>query len=296
MRTCIVAHAPCLDGYAASRLLFRTLSTEHTTIVDWNLRPDTLDKEVLKASQVIYFVDCCPSPALVDELAENAQQIVIVDHHETNEKAINASRVALRGNVVRHFNNTLCATELVCDYFVSTEQPWYVQHIGDGDLWRWKHKDSKAIVRALSVPLDLERLDQMNEDERRELVLRGEALLATDEAVVTTLAATREFIDVFFENEWHRAAWLRLSRGFSDYRLLSDLGSRVANNVAIALLIDEHDKVSTRHNAMDNSVKPLHCGNFCKQFGGGGHAAAAGCTIKGAYEHGLVGEHFRRNT
>lgn len=277
----VVTHANCLDGFTAGRL-YATHSAsagEEYSVYAWDVNTPFSGR--LDTASSVVFLDCCPTLAMLETWPVDVP-LHIIDHH-----ASTASRLAdlrkgpaadrLPENMFQLcFSNSQCASELVCEV-LSIPAPWFVKHVADKDLWTWKDPLSKPITRALGSSYDFAGLMALPEEEaRNRLIASGQSHLRSDAAAILSLASTAERLLVrpSPDEDWSPARVVRLPEDFSHWEILSELGETVATGTGMSILLQTNGKVSCR--SVRGQTGSLDCNKFCQQFGGGGHANAAG--------------------
>lgn len=274
-----VTHANCQDGFTASQIYLhhlRSIDSLEPTIHPWN--PNSpLEVDLSKYTHVV-FIDCFPTYEVAKDWSEPGK-FSVIDHHKSTVDTLNrlVHEVPFWGRPDAYsgvVDMTRCASELVCSE-LGIPEPWLVKHVADKDLWRWAHPNSKEITRALGseYPFDL-MMHESQEINEPKLIAAGKALMEQDQLELETLFARSYRILVSMENEWHRGQLVRLPEGFQSWGILSELGERMAEDVGIALLLQQNGTLSCRSKRGRPSA--LDCDKFCRQLGGGGHFNAAG--------------------
>ena len=170
----LVYHENCPDGVAAAWIAKRYLSVKE----DMHLRAGS--DVPLCENKTILFVDfCSPFPNIVDLVKKN-NKIIVMDHHKSAIDMF-ASNKSLE-NVVLHLDIKKSGCQIVWDILTGgKERPWFIDYIGDKDLWQWKLENSKFINLALFADGDMsfEKMDDLlkvNDDFKNKLVEKGKII------------------------------------------------------------------------------------------------------------------------
>jgi oligoribonuclease NrnB/cAMP/cGMP phosphodiesterase (DHH superfamily) len=275
----LITHANCLDGFTAGQIYSRYLRKTgglEPAVYSWNPN-GPLEVDLAKYAHVV-FIDCFPTYEVAKEWTE-IDKFSVIDHHKSTADTLRrlAQEVPFwcqTGAYSGVVDLNRCASQLVCKELGITE-PWWVKHVADKDLWLWANPNSKEITRALGseYPFDL-MMHESQEINEPKLIAAGKVLMEQDRLELETLFARSYRILVSMENEWHRGQLVRLPEGFQSWGILSELGERMAEDVGIALLLQQNGTLSCRSKRGRPSA--LDCDKFCRQLGGGGHFNAAG--------------------
>ena len=100
----------------------------------------------------VLFVDICPTFDYLIELSQIANQVVVLDHHKSSYEMIqkNTHNLSSIDNLVIEFDMERSGCQMAWDYFFENQhRPFFIDYIGDRDLWTWKLPSSKEINNAL---------------------------------------------------------------------------------------------------------------------------------------------------
>lgn len=142
----VIYHAPCADGFAAAYCAWLKFGYEGAEYVpgSYTLRgdlPDVADREV-------YILDFSYSADVMRQIAAQANEVIILDHHKSAEAAL---LPLLQEGVIRgQFDMNRSGAGMAWDYF-NPGQPriQFIDYVEDRDLWRFKLPDSKEINQAV---------------------------------------------------------------------------------------------------------------------------------------------------
>jgi oligoribonuclease NrnB/cAMP/cGMP phosphodiesterase (DHH superfamily) len=146
-------HTPCQDGYAGAHVVQLYYNNVELIGISPSSRIDELVyKEDKYKSNTICFVDVCPPEDNVKNLSKLFKSIYIFDHHHSTSK-YNFNNF---NNIYFEHDFTKSGCQIVFDYLNSVnsvnstiQRPWYLDYIGDRDLWNHKLLDTKSINSGL---------------------------------------------------------------------------------------------------------------------------------------------------
>ena len=209
-------------------------------------------------------------PALL-EMAEQAESILIIDHHKTAAEDL----VDLPENVTTVFDMNHSGAILAWSYFFSnSEPPFLLRHIEDRDLWKFELAGTRQIQATIfSYPYDFEVWDQLvssfDEFGGTPLTSEGEAIERKHHKDVDELlkVTTREMVI-----GGHKVLIANLP-----YTLVSDAAHELAKNRPFAGCY--WDTPTGRTFGLRSSDSGIDVSSIAKQYGGGGHEHASGFTV-----------------
>lgn len=255
----VIYHANCTDGFTAAwcAWLLYGDSAEYVPAHYHDAPPDVTDQDVL-------ILDFSYPRRVLLEMRAVARSIRVLDHHRT-------AQAELENLDFCDFDMARSGAGLAWDKLHGEERPLLVDYVEDRDLWRWELAGSREVSAYLSTwPHDFERWSMISEELERDrwgVVSSGETALRLIEQYVArrrgaasrvrlgehevpgvnTTFANSELIGELAEGEPFALGWFARSDGQIVYSLRSRDGGIDVSEIA-------------------------------RQFGGGGHRAAAGFT------------------
>jgi oligoribonuclease NrnB/cAMP/cGMP phosphodiesterase (DHH superfamily) len=160
---------------------------------------------------------------------------------------------------------------LVCSPWAvkNPDIPDIVRYIEDRDLWRFELPHSKEINAALSsYPRDFAVWDQLENKKIEELILEGTAILRYQTQLVDFLAKEAEEVDI----AGHKVL------SINSPVLQSELGNRLAQGHPFGAVW--YDQKGKRKYSLRSAADGVDVSEVAKQYGGGGHKAASGFSIR----------------
>jgi hypothetical protein len=143
----IIYHGPCSDGtgglWAACH--YKPIKNRYACKAGSNPQGDYTGMNII-------FVDICPKIDYLIELVKIAKYVVILDHHKSSEQMIIDNSFLLYSipNLYIEFDMSRSGCQMSWDYFFdSLPRPFFIDYMGDRDLWTWKLPGSREINTAL---------------------------------------------------------------------------------------------------------------------------------------------------
>lgn len=285
---CVVYHSPCQDGTCAAWVVQYYHSLKDKEIELFPCKAGCApDKEIEHfTGKKIVFVDICPSSEYIIHMANFAQWIHIIDHHKTNfEKFLQLANIP--ENVSCNFDMNFSGCQLTWRYFFSEAEPWFVSYIGDRDIWKFALPNTNEYFSGMIEEnlTNLEGFQKLynnleNEYFKMNIFDVGKKALEFREKCIQNILKYNKLHCTYKEyNIWLYSC----TKDFT-----SDVGNRLMKykfedeslpDFAVGWIYDvESDEFMISMRSTDEKVD---VSQICKEFGGGGHRNASGCTIKG---------------
>lgn len=266
MSICIY-HGNCADGFGAAWVVRQALGEiEFFPGVYQTSPPDVTGKDVL-------MVDFSYKRPVLDEMAAKAKSILIIDHHKTAAEDL----VNLPANVVCEFDMSHSGAVLTWRHFFPDKSPpQLLLHIEDRDLWRFALTNTREIqANVFSYPYDFQVWDTLMATRTDDLVREGSAIERKHFKDIDELlgVTTREMI----------IGGYRVPVANLPYTLVSDAAHKMAQGKPFAACY--WDTPKGRVFGLRSADDGIDVSAVAKQYGGGGHAHAAGFTIDFAQAH-----------
>lgn len=273
MKPICIYHGNCADGFGAAWVFkrFADRAFDFHPGVYQDAPPDVEGRDV-------YLVDFSYKRAVVEEMLEKANSIVLIDHHKTALEDLAPLMESKR------INCQCCRIEnsgamLAWEWFMGKEEPpALLRHIEDRDLWRFALPHTREIqANVFSHPYDFDVWDRLMDAPVEQLVAEGKAI------------ERKHFKDI---GELVGAFRHRRTIGGYDvpvsnlpYTLTSDAGHLMAQGEPFAACY--WDTPEGRVYSLRSTDEGLDVSAVAKQYGGGGHAHASGFRVP--YTHELAG-------
>lgn len=265
----VLYHANCYDGMGSYYAAWKKFGNEAQYFaVNYGEDPPVMVAPPGEDENV-YILDFSYSAAIIRDMAEVYDKIVILDHHKTAEADLKDLNLP---NVEVVFDMERSGAVISWTYFHPGEPlPELLMFIQDRDLWRFRLFGSKAVCAAMKIyPFNIDVWDG--------LIIGGKAtilnLMAEGKAII-------EYEDNHIEKFCKEAVWgtiggydvpiINISTMFSD---------------ATAALLTKNPQAPFAAYFYVKSNNTVHFGlrskgdmdvsAVCKLYGGGGHKNAAG--------------------
>lgn len=263
----------------------------------------------------IICVDIMPNINTIEELLKICESLTILDHHKTNESIISKftemNTNTNKLNLIFDMNRAGC--QITYDYMfnnTTSKRKWFIDYIGDRDLWSWKLDMSKEINLAMYEMGHLYSFDSINKLDKLdsniiipELIEYGNQVIKFNKKFIKQEIKKAKLAKLIFpvseNNSLETSVIVSLNNVPSQFR--SDYGNDVLNYYKINNIKynDEDIKISANYqydlksNEWWISLRSLEeydvdVAKISEKFNGGGHKCAAGFTIYGSdglYKH-----------
>lgn len=271
MKPLVLYHANCWDGFCAAWVARKALGDiEAVPVYYGNHPPDVIGREV-------YVLDFCYSEAEMEGMAALAKSLVVLDHHQTAAQTIQnlEDLFSAKGQSqnAAFYGINKSGARMAWEYFaygrwINLPAPWLVDYTEDRDLWRHALPDSQEVNAALrSYPLDFFLWDKLEAEilvlER--LRLEGEAIRRAERQIIQTHVRNARLHSI----AGHQVKVVNATV------LFSEIAGELAKGMPFgACYFDRND--GKRQWSLRSTAEGLNVAEIAKQYGGGGHAQAAG--------------------
>jgi oligoribonuclease NrnB/cAMP/cGMP phosphodiesterase (DHH superfamily) len=287
----IFYHNPCLDGVASlwAANYYRDIP-EKIGCPAGSVPPSIFNPNGKK----VLFVDLCPNFNYLVELCKKANLVVVLDHHKTtfDEYKIYMETNELPENLQIYLDMDRSGCQITWDYFhsISQSRPWFIEYIGDRDLWTWKLPNSREITKVFIEdnffdPKNLQKITQLcyyTSEQIQAIVREGASIMkviqkqldtAVKRAVETTINVDGVIYNVLL--------------GTTTTADRSELGELLAEKELSSGKLPDfsatwvYDLVKNEWwiSLRGSKSKCPDLSKIAKYFGGGGHYGAAAFTI-----------------
>lgn len=254
MKNIILYHANCSDGSAAAMAAWLKFGEKAKYIpVQYN---NPLPE--IESGSNVHILDFSYPRDILIELHNRSSNLIVLDHHKT-------AMAALKDLPFATFDLEKSGARLAWEYFhPDRDVPELITLVEDRDLWRFKFEDTKPVAAALALEKDFKSFAPYVEN-CAPLIPRGKYKLEFDRVAIDS--AVKKAI----ATHWFGYTCVIINIG----DLISDVGanfySKYDIDFAVMYFITKEGEFvfSLRSNRVDVSQIAL-------QFGGGGHAGAAG--------------------
>ena len=248
--TAVLYHADCADGFGAAWALWKKYPDARYIPVKHGQPPP----EGLDGAHVV-MVDFSYRREVIEQLAQSAASLLILDHHVT-------AQAALAGLPYAYFDVKKSGAVLAWEWAHAEPVPWLLQYVQDKDLWQWRLPDSREMNAALaSYPFDFQVWEGLTRDV---LKVEGRAILRREHSLIDKII--EESVLVEFEGETVPAVYSPV--------MTSQIGERLCQGFPFCLIWHERDGL--RYFSLRSKPGTADVSTLASRYGGGGHVNAAG--------------------
>jgi len=262
----VLYHAGCPDGFGSAWAFYQRYGEDADYIpVSHGQSPPSV------AGKNVFIVDFSYSKSILEKMKEEADSIVVLDHHKTAEESLSELDFC-------HFDMNHSGAYLSWVYlFGDSNVPLLIQYIEDRDLWRWKLTASEEILSSLdSYEFSFEKWNWINSklnvedsDSWRAIRDEGVAILRYKRALVRSIKRKSHKMTIGDDEIF------AVNTPFLQSEIASELS--VGEKYAAAYYFDGKKTVfSLRSTKTGSDVSDI-----AKLYGGGGHRSASGFAVSG---------------
>lgn len=288
MKPLVIYHAECNDGLAAAWVVKNSLreSADFVAQKHGEAPPNFAGRDI------VICVDFCFKRAVMEamrvEVVKNHGSLVVIDHHLSAEKELEGFW-DLDG-VEWHFDLTRSGSGLAWDTLNPLQRgkrPPIIDYVEDGDLWRFRHAETKRAVealRAMSIGSSgdpfapIERANAMLEDPlmRGAFLAMGEGILQYKEQMVEHAVGFAKEVRVRIPNGGEFDVLVTNV----PYFLSSETGNRLAQDRPFGMTYYWDGASECYRFSLRSTEKGEDVSAIARAFGGGGHVRASGFEAK----------------
>lgn len=264
MKTLCIYHGNCADGFAAAWVVRKALGEDNVEFfpgVYQTPPPDTQDRDVI-------LVDFSYKRPVMEKMISSAKSMTVLDHHLSAMKDLEG----LPGVDVM-FDMNRSGARITWDYFFpDMAPPPLLLHIEDRDLWRFALPGTREIqANVFSYPYDFKVWDTFMQMPPGALAGDGEAIERKHFKDIAELVKVcrREL----------RIGGVVVPAASLPYTLTSDAGHLMATEHTSRIGVCYWDTPGGRVFSLRSTDDGPDVSEIAKQYGGGGHAHAAGFTV-----------------
>lgn len=276
-RPLVIYHGNCADGFSAAWCFWRKYGTgaDYVAGVYQQEPPDVTDRDV-------YLVDFSYKAPVVADMLRKARSVTLIDHHKTaidDLRPLKADMAATNNNGMGDNFGWFCdlnrsGATLAWDYlFPGEDRPLLLGHVEDRDLWRFKlpgTREIQAFVFSHEYSFDLwDKLMSADQVELLKMTAAGAAIERKHHKDVAELVAVCKRRMVIGAYDVPVASL--------PYTLVSDAAHLMAQGEPFAACY--WDTAEGRVFGLRATDDGVDVSEVAKQYGGGGHAKAAGFKV-----------------
>lgn len=261
----VLYHAGCPDGFGAAWAFNQKYGTKARYIpVSHSNEPPVV------TGRDVFIVDFCYPRPIMEELAEEANTITVIDHHKTAQQSCGDLDFC-------HFDMEQSGAVLAWKHlFGGRVVPTLLRYVQDRDLWTWKLDSTEQVLSVVDShdrnfaswnQLNLD-LGEIGSQGWQKFVDSGAEIMRYKKSIIKSTLSNQHRIDILGESV----------PAINSGCFQSELGNILCEGeeyAAVYYFDGERYRFSLRSegNGMDVSSIAL-------EFGGGGHKNAAGFFVK----------------
>ncbi len=289
----VIYHGPCSDGVSAlwcSSYYLKNIGYEFESI---QCKAGS-DPEGDFTGKRILFVDLCPSYKFITEKCMVVKKLTILDHHKSAIDMYHENESALLAidNLEIEMDADRAGCQITWDYFFDHKvRPWFINYVGDRDLWRWQLENSKEINAALFEnnlidPNNLNKLTELlydSENKKNKFIEQGKIILMLQKRELD-IGVSKAHVAEFKHKEKTYKIWLG---GNISMSLRSELGNLLVKKKLpdgttpdFAAIWFYEPKLNEWWISFRGGDQSPDLSVIARELDGGGHKSASGASLK----------------
>lgn len=264
MKPLVIYHGNCMDGFSAAWCFWRKFAGEvEYHAGSFGIAPPEV------ANREVYLVDFSYPRARVAQMLSRAKRVVLIDHHESALQDL-----ADLPGLEQYTDLQRSGAILAWDYWFAPEPPpLLLQYVQDRDLWRFQLPDTREILAAMfSFDYSFTLWDE---------------LMAYDAQQLQSLKREGTAIDRKQRKDIQQLLGIgqrRMTIGGVNVPV-ANMPGMMASEAAHLMAQGEAfaacywDGAKSRKFELRSSESGMNVAQIAKQYGGGGHAKAAGFSV-----------------
>ena len=267
--TILITHESCADGLCCAIAFQKYCDDNNITgtaiyFVNYgriNL-PDVTNRNVIIA-------DFSFDKNIMQDMYSKAKNMIVLDHHETAKKN-------LEGLDFCTFNMDKSGAQLLWGYLFDEPEPDLVKYIGDRDLWRWVLPHSREFSAGFQLLPHSDIRDNykyyLTEDGINDTIKAGEVILQYQNNIISGIVHRTTKYSTQFVIDGYSVFCINNSQN------ISEVGNELSLDMPFSaqyFITDDSIVFSLR-----SSGSGVNVADVAKKYGGGGHPAAAGFSVK----------------
>ena len=269
-----IYHDKCADGFGAAYAVWKKLGDAGVEYI-----PASYGDEPPNVSgAIVIMVDFSYKRDALLAMAEAAESILVIDHHDTAEKEL----VDLPPNVQVVFDQNHSGAVLAWQYFHNEPAPRALKLIEDRDLWRFDYVETRDFsARLFCTAFEFAVWDRfVLFPEVVDAMVDEGALLEHKHNKDVNALVDEKYIVWLTNFPMPSGELVAVPAVNCPWMFASDVGHKLNEKFPAgcgfsATFMIRNDQVSFSLRSNGGA----HCGDIAKQFGGGGHPGAAGFSL-----------------
>ena len=268
MRTIIIYHAGCVDGFTCAWLLSKVYPAAEFVAAQHG--DDPPDDELLTGARVIIADFSFPRETL-ERINSLAGGLFLLDHHQSAQEQLSGLPYCM-------FDPSRCGAALVLGQYpcatdvLPTSAARFVSYVEDHDLWRFELPESKAVrLYFRTIPFEFSAWDALCEEDEEAWIAKGRPIQKYQHQLVNS--------HIDHAREIRLAGQQVLGVPCTAGTLISDIGHELAQRSKSQIGCCWFETESGERVYSLRSVGDGNALEIAKHYGGGGHRHACGFTV-----------------
>jgi oligoribonuclease NrnB/cAMP/cGMP phosphodiesterase (DHH superfamily) len=279
----IIYHNNCPDGKGG---LWTTHHYNKNNFEQIGICAGTDPENYNFTNKKIIFIDVSPTIEFILEQSTHASKITILDHHKSAYDKYYTEQDKLKNmtNLELVFDMTRSGCQIAWDYFFPEQpRPWFINIIGDQDLWLFELENSKELNCALEfnnmIELDiLDKLYYWSKDQISDLANEGKNIIQIKNNYIIEQLKISEEWKMQINNITYKiqvgTAPLSMKSSFGNLLTTKKMSDDTIPDFSVIWNYCPSDDVWTISLRGHDSSPDLSV--IASHFGGGGHPKASG--------------------
>ena len=275
----VLYHFNCRDGICSLWCYYHYSKQSTFEKIGLNAGKDPNINDYDFSGKRILFADVCPSIEFIKRVSKIAKYIVIIDHHDTNQRKM--SELDDIDNLETIFDMKLSACMLTWNYFFpNTIMPWFIEHVGARDIWQ-EFKDNLEIIKAIDF------MELITDDNLANITKLLKYKKKDKMKLIETGSMVIRIMDKTMKDESMKAYEAIMTVGNKRYNVIvgtitsemvSDYGNYLCNNMKpdFVVIWFYDPKNNSFYISLRGHDSSPNLAMIAETFGGGGHPKASG--------------------
>lgn len=272
-------HSPCQDGSGSAWIAHKYARENDLTYTFVGMSHNKDNQLYDIEGKNILFVDYAPTDELIEQMKnDKVAGFYILDHHITNQK-----RMEKYDNCI--FDMKKSGAGLTWEYFYpGTEMPLFLQMIQDRDIWTFQLENTRNFCDGLfthsALTQSREELFELFDKVYNEPAFEQEILNLGSIMSQKKMNSIKHIAESHKDQKYEYYG-KRVFMFNCNHELASDLGNYMTKNYDYDFAVCwRYDHINEEYRYSLRSCGDMDVSQICKQYGGGGHKNAAGCSSK----------------
>jgi oligoribonuclease NrnB/cAMP/cGMP phosphodiesterase (DHH superfamily) len=268
-----IYHGNCDDGFGAAHAVYTKFQElDHMELTfHKGIYGEAPPLGLIDSDTTVYIVDFSYKNEVLVDIAAKADQVILIDHHLSFEQQM---PWPVLPNLSIVFDMEHSGAWLTWNYLFPDDIPYYIEHIQDNDLWKFKLPQTKEFIAGL-------RSNQQKFSIWDELLYNPMAVLKYKEKGAVVLSYYNEKMENIISLCTRKMTINGIEGKVCNAppMFASDIGNTLAKQTGTFGATYFHRADGAVVFSLRSIGEECNVANLAKLFGGGGHKNAAGFTL-----------------